>query len=90
MAVFGIGAAFMGTGHSNVVGDLFGGRAPKAIASWQMAGDAGMIVGPIVLGFLADSHSYRIAFLSSSIFFSLSLFFILKMKETRVSSGLSK
>ena len=90
MAIFGIGAAFMGTGHSNIVGDLFGGRAPKAIASWQMAGDAGMIVGPIVLGYLADAHSYRVAFISSSIFFSLSLFFILKMKETRVSSGLSK
>ena len=90
MAIFGIGAAFMGTGHSNIVGDLFGGRAPKAIASWQMAGDAGMIVGPIVLGYLADVHSYRVAFIASSIFFSLSLFFILKMKETRVSSGLSK
>jgi MFS family permease len=90
MAIFGIGAAFMGTGHSNIVGDLFGGRAPKAIASWQMAGDAGMIVGPIVLGYLADAHSYRTAFIASSILFSLSLFFILKMKETRVSSGLSK
>lgn len=90
MAVFGIGAAFMGTGHANIVGDLFGGRAPKAIASWQMAGDAGMIIGPIVLGALADTHSYRTAFLSSAIFFSLSIFFILKMKETRVSSGLAQ
>jgi MFS family permease len=90
MAIFGIGASFMGTGHSNMVGDLFGGRAPKAIASWQMAGDAGMIVGPIVLGYLADAHSYRTAFLSSSVFFALSIFFIVKVKETRVSSGLSK
>ncbi|MEN9735748.1 MAG: hypothetical protein RL129_458, partial [Actinomycetota bacterium] len=89
MAIFGIGAAFMGTGHSNIVGDLFGGKAPKAIASWQMAGDAGMIIGPIVLGALADTHSYRTAFLSSCFFFALSIFFIVKMKETRVSSGLS-
>ena len=88
MAIFGIGSAFMSTGHANVVGDLFGGRAPKAIASWQMAGDAGMIVGPIVLGALADTHSYRTAFLASCVFFSLSIFYILKMKETRVSSGL--
>ena len=90
MAIFGIGAAFMGTGHANIVGDLFGGRAPKAIASWQMAGDAGMIVGPIVLGALADTHSYRTAFLASAIFFSLSILFIVKMKETRVSSGLAQ
>ena len=90
MAIFGIGAAFMGTGHANIVGDLFGGRAPKAIASWQMAGDAGMIVGPIVLGALADAHSYRTAFMASCIFFSISIFFIVKMKETRVSPGLSK
>lgn len=90
MAIFGIGAAFMATGHANIVGDLFGGRAPKAIASWQMAGDAGMIVGPIVLGALADSHSYRTAFLASCLFFSLSIFFIVKMKETRVAPGLAK
>ena len=90
MAIFGIGAAFMGTGHANIVGDLFGGRAPKAIASWQMAGDAGMIVGPIVLGALADARSYRTAFIASVILFSLSIFFIVKIKETRVSSGLSK
>ena len=49
-----------------------------------------MIIGPIVLGVLADTHSYRTAFLSSAIFFSLSIFFILKMKETRVSSGLAQ
>ena len=55
MAIFGIGAAFMGTAHANIVGDLFSGRAGKPIAAWQMAGDAGMIVGPIVLGFVADS-----------------------------------
>jgi MFS family permease len=90
MAIFGVGAAFMGTGHANIVGDLFAGRAPKAIASWQMAGDAGMIIGPIVLGALADLRSYRTAFLASCAFFSISIFFIIKMKETRVSSGLSK
>ena len=90
MAIFGIGAAFMGTAHANIVGDLFSGRAGKPIAAWQMAGDAGMIVGPIVLGYVADAQSYRAAFLTSAIFFALSIYFIAKMKETRVSSGLSK
>jgi MFS family permease len=89
MAIFGIGAAFMGTGHANVIGDLFAGKAGKAIAAWQMAGDGGMIIGPIVLGALADTHSYRTAFLASAVFFSLSIYFIVKMKETRVSTGLS-
>ena len=88
MAVFGLGAAFMGTAHANIVGDIFGGKAGKAIASWQMAGDAGLIIGPIVIGTLADTHSYRTAFIASALFFAISIYFIVKMEETRESTGL--
>ena len=88
MAVFGVGAAFMGTAHANIVGDIFGGKAGKAIASWQMAGDAGLIIGPIVIGTLADTHSYRTAFIASALFFAISIYFIVKMEETRESTGL--
>ena len=90
MAIFGAGAAFMGTAHANIVGDLFGGKAGRAIATWQMAGDAGLIIGPIVIGTLADTHSYKTAFIASAIFFAISIYFIVKMEETRESTGLSK
>jgi len=80
----------MGTAHANIVGDLFGGKAGRAIATWQMAGDAGLIIGPIVIGTLADTHSYKTAFIASAIFFAISIYFIVKMEETRESTGLSK
>ena len=89
MAVFGVGAAFMGTAHANIVGDVFGGKAGKAIAAWQMAGDGGMIVGPIVLGTLADTHSFKTAFIASAVIFALSIYFIVRMEETRESTGLN-
>ena len=89
MAVFGVGAAFMGTAHANIVGDVFGGKAGKAIAAWQMAGDGGMIIGPIVLGTLADTHSFKTAFIASAVIFALSIYFIVKMEETREATGLN-
>jgi MFS family permease len=83
MAFFGLGGAFIGTGHANVVGDLFGGKGGQVIAIWQMAGDAGMIVGPIVVGWIADAHTYRMAFLVSGAIFMAAPLLAARMGETR-------
>ncbi|MEI6216712.1 MAG: MFS transporter, partial [Actinomycetes bacterium] len=85
MILFGLGGAFMGTAPASVVGDLFGGKGGQVIAIWQMAGDAGMIVGPIVLGYLADLISYRAAFIASAIVFSIAIVLGSTLKETRKS-----
>ncbi len=85
MILFGLGGAFMGTAPASVVGDLFGGKGGQVIAIWQMAGDAGMIVGPIVLGYLADLISYRAAFIASAIIFSIAIVLGSTLKETRKS-----
>ena len=86
MAIFGIGAAFMGTGHSNIVGDLFGGKAGRAIASWQMAGDAGMIVGPILAGYLADISTLKTAFAATLAIYSITVLLAWRMPETLVAA----
>ena len=83
MALFGLGGAFIGTGHANVVGDLFGGKGGQVIAIWQMAGDAGMIVGPIVVGWVADAFTYRTAFVVSGIAFTLTFLLAGRLTETR-------
>jgi MFS family permease len=85
MILFGLGAAFMGTAPASIVGDLFGGKGGQVIALWQMAGDAGMIIGPIVLGLLTDLISYRAAFLATALVFSTAIFLGATIKETRKS-----
>lgn len=83
MVFFGIGGAFEGTSASAVVGDLFGGKGGRVIALFQMAGDFGNIVSPVLLGWLVDSHSYRPAFIATAAVFSLTLLLSAKMPETR-------
>lgn len=83
MIFFGIGGAFEGTAASAVVGDVFGGKGGRVIALWQMAGDFGNIVSPVVLGWLVDAHSYKPAFIATGAVFSLTLLLSAKMPETR-------
>ena len=83
MVFFGIGGAFEGTAASSVVGDLFGGKGGRVIALFQMAGDFGNIISPVLLGWLVDAHSYRPAFIATAAVFSLTLLLSAKMPETR-------
>jgi MFS family permease len=83
MVLFGIGGAFEGTGASAVVGDLFGGKGGRVIALFQMAGDFGNIVSPVLLGWLVDSHSYRPAFIATAAVFSITLLLSARIPETR-------
>ena len=83
MVLFGIGGAFEGTGASAVVGDLFGGKGGRVIALFQMAGDFGNIISPVLLGWLVDSHSYRPAFIATAAVFSLTLLLSARIPETR-------
>ncbi len=48
----------------------------------QMAGDAGMMVGPVLLGFISDAFSYRTAIGVSAAVFSLAIIVALKIPET--------
>ena len=85
MALLGLGGAYVGTAPGSVVGDIIRGRGGQVIAAWQMAGDAGMIVGPILVGYLTDTFSYETAFLTSAAVFTSAIFLSLILPETRQS-----
>jgi MFS family permease len=85
MALFGLGSAYVGTAPGSVVGDIIKGRGGQVIAAWQMAGDAGMIVGPILVGLLTDYFSYQAAFLFSSGIWLIALVLSAALPETRAS-----
>ncbi|MFM2202958.1 MAG: hypothetical protein RL673_617, partial [Actinomycetota bacterium] len=66
MLVLGLGAGFA-TSAGAIVGDVIKGKSGKVYAFWQMAGDAGMMVGPLLLGVVADLFTYRTAVLVSAL-----------------------
>jgi MFS family permease len=85
MAFSGVGAAFLSTTPSAIVGDVMRGKGGQVIALFQMAGDAGAMVAPIALGFIADHYGFRPAFAVSAGLMFIALFAATKLPETRSS-----
>ena len=86
MIVIGFGTAFMSTTPAAIVGDVIKGKSGKVIGFFQMATDAGMIIGPIVSGYLADISSYRSAFAASLAIYSLTVIMAWRLPETLVTT----
>lgn len=81
MVVMGLGAGFAASAAA-IVGDVIKGKSGKVYAFWQMAGDAGMMIGPILLGYISDHFSYRTAIAFSAAVFSLAIIAAIKIPET--------
>ena len=64
MAVIGASSAFLGAGGAAVVGDVVAGRKGGPVVSLvQMTSDLGMVVGPLLAGWLLDaSGGYALPF----------------------------
>ena len=87
MLIFGLAGAYLSTTPSSIVGDIIKGKGGKVIAIFQMAGDAGMMVGPIVIGWISDLYSYRTAFALSAVIFLIAIYLAYQLPETRNSDG---
>lgn len=85
MVIMGAGTAFIATVPASIVGDILEGRGGQVIALFQMAGDAGMMVGPIVVGAISDVYSYRTAFIATAVIFAISIVLSARLPETRKS-----
>ena len=62
LAVAGLGSGLLDVAPAAMIGDLIAGQGGTLVASYQMAGDTGSVVGPVAGGFLVDSVSYSAAF----------------------------
>ncbi len=83
MAGFGLGAAFLGSAPSAVVGDLSPAKGGRMVAVFQMASDVGAVAGPLTAGYLADRFSTPVAFGATAGVLALGLVAALLMPETR-------
>jgi MFS transporter, DHA1 family, multidrug resistance protein len=62
LAVSGLGSGLLDVAPAAMMGDLLAGPGGTLVASYQMAGDAGTVAGPVAAGFLVDRASYAAAF----------------------------
>jgi MFS transporter, DHA1 family, multidrug resistance protein len=62
LAVAGFGSGLLDVAPAAMIGDIIDGDGGTVVASYQMAGDVGAVVGPVAGGFLVDSASYGAAF----------------------------
>jgi DHA1 family multidrug resistance protein-like MFS transporter len=77
MVVCGIGSAAQAVGPSAVLGDVANGRRGSVIASYQVVGDVGAMVGPLAAGGLADLFGYPAAFGLTAVISAVSALFAL-------------
>ncbi len=85
MFIGAFGSAFLSTTPSAIVGDVLKGKGGQVIALYQMSGDAGAMVAPVVLGFIADHYGFRATFAISALLVFLVIIVATKLPETRSS-----
>jgi MFS family permease len=83
--IVGFGGAFLSTTPAAIVGDVLEGKGGQVIGLFQMAGDAGAMVAPLILGAIADGYGYRPAFLVSAALMLVAVAVSIKLPETRSS-----
>jgi MFS family permease len=62
LAVLGLGSGLLDVAPAAMIGDILGGQGGTVVATYQMAGDAGTVAGPVTAGYLVDTISYGAAF----------------------------
>ena len=62
MVLLGTAGAVLSVVPGAIVGNVVGQRSGTVVASYQMAGDAGSVAGPLVAGFLADRYGFAVSF----------------------------
>jgi len=64
--LIGVAGAADSVAPGAVMGDVVAGRGGTVVAVFQMSGDLGAVLGPIVAGWIADGAGYSASFLVSA------------------------
>ena len=84
LAVFGLGSGLLDVGPAAMVGDILGRQGGgMVVASYQMAGDIGVVTGPVTAGYLVDVATYGAAFGLAGAVLALAAVLGLAAPETR-------
>jgi len=84
MVIGAFGSIFLSS-TAAIVGDVMKEKGGQVIAIFQMSGDAGAMVAPVALGFIADHYGFRPAFAVSAGLMFIAFAVATKLPETRAS-----
>ena len=80
--LIGVAAASDSVAPGAVMGDVVAGRGGTVVAVFQMAGDLGAVLGPVVTGFVADRAGYSPAFVVCAVVCALPIMLVVAAPET--------
>ncbi|MBO0844750.1 MAG: MFS transporter [Nocardioides sp.] len=80
--LIGVAAASDAVAPGAVMGDVVAGRGGTVVAVFQMAGDLGAVLGPVVTGWVADAAGYSPAFVLCAVVCALPVLAVLVAPET--------
>jgi MFS family permease len=83
LAVAGFGSGLLDVAPAAMIGDVIDRDGGTVVASYQMAGDVGSVVGPVAGGFLVDCSSYGTAFGLAAVVLCGAALLGLRSPETR-------
>src|SRR3954454_16176328 len=82
--LIGVAATSDSVAPGAVMGDVVAGTGGTVVAVFQMAGDLGAVLGPVVTGWVADTAGYSPAFAVCAAVCALPVFAVLAAPETLV------
>jgi MFS family permease len=80
--LIGVAGAADSVAPGAVMGDVVAGRGGTVVAVFQMSGDLGAVLGPVVAGGIADGAGYPASFLVSAAVCLLPVLAVLRAPET--------
>jgi MFS family permease len=80
--LLGVAGAADSVAPGAVMGDVVAGRGGTVVAVFQMSGDLGAVLGPVVTGWIADGAGYGVAFAVSAAVCALPILVVAAAPET--------
>jgi MFS transporter, DHA1 family, multidrug resistance protein len=80
--LIGVAAASDSVAPGAVMGDVVAGKGGTVVAVYQMAGDVGSVLGPVLTGWVADAAGYGPTFTLCAVVCVLPVFAVLAAPET--------
>jgi MFS transporter, DHA1 family, multidrug resistance protein len=80
--LLGVAGAADSVAPGAVMGDVVAGRGGTVVAVFQMAGDLGAVLGPVVAGWIADGAGYSVSFGVSAVVCALPVLAVVAAPET--------
>ncbi|HZC71428.1 MAG TPA: MFS transporter [Jatrophihabitans sp.] len=80
--LLGVAGAADSVAPGAVMGDVVAGRGGTVVAVFQMAGDVGAVLGPVIAGWIADGAGYTTSFAVSAAVCAVPVLAVLTAPET--------